>query len=190
MNDTIFFSSINEVLNLAVNRKFDNKLQDLQQQLETLAQDMSLDIDVGKIMVSQKYPIKTVIHMMPIKKTRTKRVINPELQCMARTGLGTQCSRSKIANEDYCGSHCNSRPYGRIDCQTLPENKMIKKRGRRGKKTKEYKLEDLDMSKYVQAILVMIDEDPYLLDQNSVLYKYNTDNEIVGCIVDEEVNWY
>ena len=109
---------------------------------------------------------------------------------MARIGLGLQCSRSRMAGEEYCKSHKSSLPYGRIDQTPDEHKKMVRKRGRRGKNIKEYSLDDLDMDKYVQAILVKIDGVPYLQDVNNVLYQYNSDNIIVGYSENNLVHWY
>ena len=55
---------------------------------------------------------------------------------------------------------------------------------------KKYNIEDLDMGKYVQAILIKINDESYLLDQNNLLYKFNNNNEIVGTLIDDQVEWY
>ena len=131
-----------------------------------------------------------MITLTQTKKPRVKKDILLQKRCVAKIGLGSQCSRSLVEGNDYCHSHMVALPYGRIDHSEVSETKMMKKRGRRGKNTKEYTVEDLDLTKYVQSILVKIDETPYLLDQHNVLFHYNTDNEIVGYIKDEKVHWY
>ncbi len=189
MNNSVFLSDINKILNVAVNRKFQSKLDEL---LKTLKKHISI-FPAGtleSIVNTQRYSIKTMVRLTQTKKPRIKRDIDIETRCMARIGLGSQCSRSRVQYEEYCRSHIATLPYGRIDHAEISEKKMMKKRGRRGKNVKEYTVDDLDLDKYVQAILVKIDDIPYLLDQNNVLFQYNTDNEIVGYIKDEKVHWY
>ena len=61
-------------------------------------------------------------------------------------------------------------------------------RGR--KKNNVVKLSDIDLNKYVQAVVILVNEDKYLLDQNNILYKYNGQNEIVGHVVEQEIQWF
>lgn len=45
---------------------------------------------------------------------KPRRQISPEDRCCAKTSKGDQCTRKK-KNGKYCGSHCNSCPYGEVE---------------------------------------------------------------------------
>jgi len=60
-------------------------------------------------------------------------------------------------------------------------------RGR--KKNNLCKLENIDITKYVQATVTTINGEKYFMDQHNILFKFNT-NEIVGHIVNSEVQWF
>ena len=189
MNHILAFDAVDTLLNSAINSKLEKKLDKLEKQLLQALEPEYFAL-VKQIMSDNTYNIRTTLKINTVRKTRSKKDILPNTRCMARIGLGTQCSRSKMHNSDYCKSHYISLPYGRIDSTESIEKKVAKKRGRRCKTDKQYKVEDLDMDKYVQAILIKINDESYLLDQNNVLYKFNTNNEIVGTLVDDQVEWY
>jgi hypothetical protein len=202
MNQTKVFNEFGTILRDAVNTKLLRKLNTLRDQVMDLLDEKEYD-SVADILFRHNYEVRTVLKLNAVKKTRTKREIDPENQCLARIGLGAQCSRSRVgvgvgvgvggdagADEVFCKSHKQSRPYGRVDVYEQPETKMTKRRGRRSKNDKEYTIENLDVSKYVQAILLNINDEPYLMDQNNILYQFNGNNEIVGCVVDDQVEWY
>ncbi len=189
MNQTAIYLIIDQLLKDAANSKLRKKLDKLREVLtETL--DEEYHEEVFRLLDDQSYDIRTTLQLGPVRKSRTKKELEPEIRCMARIGLGTQCSRSRTDDMDYCKSHMLSLPYGRIDMPEELEKKITKRRGRRCKAEKECSIEDLDMGKYVQAILITIDGGPYLLDQNNVLYHFNTNNEIAGTIVGDQIEWY
>jgi len=80
----------------------------------------------------------------------------------------------------------------RIHIQDAPKKtesaKAHVQRGR--KKNNTCKLEDLDVNKYVQAVVLQVENEQYLLDQHNLLYKFNSVNEIVGHIVNHEIQWF
>ena len=112
---------------------------------------------------------------------------------MARIGLGTQCTRSKMSDveSDYCKSHKLSLPYGRIDGPIVQKTtKMAQRRGRKQKAKMTYELEDLDISKYIQATVINIDDNMLIQDENGLLYTYDTVNQIIGRVIDDKIVWY
>lgn len=182
--------TLDSVLHDTINKKLRKKLQKLESQLKSCISEEYHDF-IDTVLETHTYDVRTVLKLNTTRKSRTKREIDPATRCMARIGLGNQCSRSRMSNDcDYCKSHHLSRPYGRIDVPEPMEKKMAKRRGRRSKHDKNYTIDDLDINKYVQAILIYINDDPYLLDQNNILYQFNSNNEIVGYVVDEKVEWY
>lgn len=190
MNKTSVFMNLDNILNDAINKKLQKKLDKLVTQLKSCVSEEHHDF-IDTLVQSHTYNVRTVLKLNTTRKSRTKREIVPETRCMARIGLGNQCSRSRMDKDyDYCKSHYMSRPYGRIDVPEPVEKKMAKRRGRRSKNDKNYTIDDLDIDKYVQAILININDEPYLLDQNNILYQFNGNNEIVGYVEDEKVEWY
>ena len=179
---TEFFKACQLMLTERVNDILSRKIDILQDTLiNSLYND---DIDRETIInIINKYRKDIVVNLRPyqVKKQRIKRVVSSERRCMARIGLGTQCSRSKMANGDFCKSHSNSLPYGRID-ESRPE-----KDSRKSKKSKDFTFDDLDESKYVKAIVVYMDDAKYSIDSNLLIY---SGTDIVGRQVDNMIEWY
>jgi hypothetical protein len=195
MNQLPVFNCLNNILKDVTNLKLQDKLSNLEDLLKIDYDGPHLETML-KLLQDQKYEIRTVLKLVSARKTRTKKDINPETRCMARIGLGTQCSRSHMNDSKYCKSHILSLPYGNIHDPEI-ETKIVKKRGRQSKVDKEYTVDELDMNKYVQALLIVIEDKPYLLDQNNILYQHDTNNVIVGRLVDDDscignvrVEWY
>lgn len=189
MNKTTIFTQLDTILRDTINVKLHKKLDKLKDLLlENLdPEHHTIALDILEL---HSYDTKTILKLNATRKTRTKREIDPEIRCMARIGLGNQCSRSRTDDCVFCKSHHLSRPYGRIDAREPPEKKMAKRRGRRSKNDKEYTIEDLDMNRYVQAIMININDEQYLMDQNNVLYQFNSNHEIVGHVTGDKVEWY
>lgn len=102
-------------------------------------------------------------------KQRNRRKLNPENTCMGRKGDGKQCTRGRRTGSDYCKSHENNLPEGRIDELYTKKNKN---RGR--KKTNK-------TNEYINTKLELIDNVNYLVDENNYIYSYNMNNpEFLG----------
>ena len=189
MNQITSFNSFDSVLNDAINQKLHKKLDKLEQ---TIIDKCSPEHHsyIKELISEHRYKIRSTLKISMVRKTRCKKDISPHTRCMARIGLGTQCSRSKMENSEFCKSHFISLPYGRIDSPEIIDQKVTKKRGRRSKVDKGFTIEDLDMNKYIQAIVININGDTYLLDQNNILFKHNNLNEIVGFLNEDKVEWY
>jgi len=189
MNRTTLFTDIDNAIRDITNAKLQKKLEKLKTiVLEKL--DPEYHAIVSEIIDLYSYDARTVLKLSTGRRIRSKREIDSDVRCMARIGLGNQCSRSRTSKTVFCKSHDISRPYGRIDVAEQSEQKIAKRRGRRSKTDKAYSISDLDMSLYVQAILIYLNNEPFLMDQNNVLYQYNSNNEIVGQVVDDKVVWY
>jgi hypothetical protein len=61
-------------------------------------------------------------------------------------------------------------------------------RGR--KKTHPVKVTDLDLDKYIQVVVLTVNNEKYFIDQYNILYKYQNSNEIVGHVVNQEIQWF
>jgi hypothetical protein len=182
---------VNHVLNQLVQEKLNRRLDEIYDHLfEIMTPEERERINLKLHVDSYRYPMQLNLRPHPVKKPRIKKTLPTHDQCLGRIGNRRQCSRKKINNTNFCRIHNNSLPYGRIDNE-LDGNliKMNKRRGRKGRTSKSYTLDDLDHKLYVQAIVVVIDNEPFLLDENDVLYMFNANNEIVGRQLDNEVHW-
>ena len=74
-----------------------------------------------------------------------------------------------------------------VDQSAESAKKKYVPRGR--KKNNLCKLENIDITKYVQATVTTINNEKYFMDQHNILFKFDT-NEIVGHIVNHEVQWF
>ena len=187
MNGTTVFAIFDGYIEAEVNRKLNLRLDELQ---EALFKEHPLFKDlIFAAVKKQRYPVQITLRLDAEKKTRRKKQLSPECRCMARTGLDAQCRRPRVGETRYCQSHSFSLPYDDIESAQRPEQKIVKKRGRRGK-GKPLNLERLDQTKYVQAVVINIGDTSYLVDEHDVIYNFNQNNEIVGYIKDEEVHWF
>lgn len=125
------------------------------------------------------------LRVFPMKKGRSKKETHSDVRCMARIGLGTQCTRSRGTESDFCKSHAVVLPYGRFDGPL--EQKTIKPMASHAQK---HKLEDLDIDSYVQASIVQIDDDCLIQDEYGMLYRNDQSNQIIGRATDGGIEWY
>lgn len=176
--------NIESHLESQVNRGLRSRLAGLRDELLRLYPEKQ-DI-ITSVITSHSYPVKIALRFDYEKKDRTRKNISDEVRCQARTGSGSQCRRPMAAEAVFCMSHKQKLPHGSIHDKLPP--KIQTKRGR--KKCKGiFKTEDLDPSLYRQAALIEIDNTPYLVDENHIIYKFG-ENIIVGHInADSEVLW-
>ena len=128
--------------------------------------DYKLDIDI----VSKKYNMDvTKIGIKLGVKKRNRRVLPSHLQCMGRKLDGKQCTRGRKDNSDYCKSHINKLPYGRID-----DEFKLKEPLKRGRKRKSSSKE----VEYVYTHIDVIDGENYLLDNNNFVYSFDINNPV------------
>lgn len=192
MYDTEVHNQMEKYVDQEVNSKLQTRLKDLS---ATLINKFPEHEEIIKsVILKHSYPVRSTLRLDIEKKKRKKREISREDQCMARTGLQLQCRRPKVSyakgGDDYhCLSHMHSLPYGDID-QDMPNTAVVRKRGRKGKNSKEYTTDDLDPKLYVQAVQVTIEGTTYLLDENEILYGLK-DCLIVGYVdaKTDEVIW-
>jgi len=192
LSQTDFFQKTQSILELHINDTVDRKLSEFKTQLIlSLSEDELKSIDLSDVISSCYYPVHINLCLNNIRKHRVKKSISEDDRCMARIGLGTQCTRSHNENSEYCKSHNVSLPYGRIDGPVEGKSiKIIKKRGRRTHSDKVYTLDDLDLDKYVQATITCINNIVLIQDEFGVLYNNDNTNQIIGIVTDEGVTWY
>ena len=110
-------------------------------------------------------------------KRRNRRVLSSDLQCMGRKLDGEQCTRGKKDGTDYCKSHQNKLPFGRID-----EPFKCKETNKRGRKKKN------KMNDYILTHHEIINGQNYLVDDNKFVYSFNINSpEFLGIKVNNEI---
>jgi len=137
--------------------------------LKKICLDYHLDIDT----VAKKYNMDvTKIGIKLGVKKRNRRVLPKHLQCMGRKLDGKQCTRGRKDNSEYCKSHMNKLPYGRID-----DEFKLKEPLKRGRKRKSSSKE----VEYVFTHIDVIDGENYLVDNNNFVYSFDINNpEFLG----------
>ncbi len=111
-------------------------------------------------------------------KKRNRRVLPAEFQCMGRKLDGKQCTRGKRDSSDYCKSHENKLPFGRIDEPF--KGKELKNRGRK----KRIKNND-----FIATHVEIIDGKNYLVDDRNFVYTFNINNpEFLGIKQNNTIN--
>lgn len=134
--------------------------------LKKICVDHQLDID----MVSKKYNMDvTKIGIKLGVKKRNRRVLPTHLQCMGRKLDGKQCTRGRKDNSEYCKSHMNKLPYGRID-----DEFKLKEPLKRGRKRKSSSKE----VEYVFTHIEVINGENYLVDTNNLVYSFDINNPV------------
>jgi hypothetical protein len=136
------------------------------------------DNDLNYDLIYSKYleDINKIGTKIGVKK-RNRRVLPPNLQCMGRKLDGEQCTRGKRDISDFCKSHENKLPYGRID--EPYKGKEINKRGRK-KKNKN--------NDYILTHMEIIDGTNYLIDDKNYVYSFNINNpEFLGIKVNNKI---
>lgn len=152
---------------------------------ELICQYPELHTMISDLIGIYRYPVNATLKL-EIHQSKKKREIDIDHRCRARVGAGKQCSRAHMSDSEYCRSHRENTIYGDIDG---PEPHILKKRGRHSK-SKPLNVEDLDLTKYIQAIRIKINDESYLVDENDIVYKQSADNEIVGRLSGDVINWF
>src|SRR5947208_3392109 len=113
--------------------------------------------------------VETICHLqflieMKIEKQQSMLKILHNIQktnknkkkCLARIHNNGQCSRKVKDNSDFCGSHINSLPYGRIDEESHNTNRLVEKktRGRKSKNRSSAELDQIDLSNYIKTTII------------------------------------
>jgi len=134
-----------------------------------------------------------------IKEKKIRRAIKLKIataekpKCLARIATGSQCHRSRLSDDTvFCNCHHQHCPYGRID-GPLEGKKFLsapKKRGPKKSIIKEYKLDELDQNMYLSTQLVKIDAKLFLIDKFGLLFTNDTNSEIIGRKIDNEIHWF
>jgi hypothetical protein len=135
------------------------------------------NLNSTKILDSYSNDISKIGTSFGVKK-RNRRILPFEFQCMGRKLDGKQCTRGKRENSEYCKSHENKLPYGRID-----EPFKSKETSKRGRKRKD-KQHDM-----ISTCVEKIDGKNYLVDENKFVYTFSIKNpEFLGIFENNKIN--
>ena len=148
-------------------------------ELNKILETICLDNNLDSKLILEKYAndIAKIGSKFGVKK-RNRRVLPLEFQCMGRKLDGKQCTRGRRDNSEYCKSHENKLPYGRIDQPfKLKETKV------RGRKKRD-KLND-----FIATHVEVIEGKNYLIDENNFVYTFNINKpEFLGIKHNNKIN--
>ena len=103
-------------------------------------------------------------------KKRNRRILPAEKQCMGRKIDGKQCTRGRKDDSEFCKSHMNKLPFGRID-----DDYCVKEPSKRGRKRKNTVL---NCNKYIVTHIEEIEGNNYLVDDNDLVYSFDVNNPL------------
>jgi len=115
-------------------------------------------------------------------KKYSRRQIPDNKRCLGRKLDGLRCTRSKIANCEFCRSHIKSLPNGRID-----DGKVFKKKISNRKKNK------YDNDNYICVYKKRIDNIIYLLDKKNYVYVNDLEHpDRIGIynMIENKINYF
>lgn len=56
------------------------------------------------------------------KRKRVKNVVPHNIRCCAKRANGEQCTRRRLNDENFCGTHIKGTPHGEIDASNLQQD--------------------------------------------------------------------
>ena len=139
------------------------------EEVKTILEKMCAEYDLNYNDVIAKYNIDilNIGAKFGVKK-RNRRVLPSDKQCMGRKLDGKQCTRGRKGNTEYCKSHLNKLPFGRID-----DEYSAKEPSKRGRKRKN---NVLSCNKYIVTHMEQLDGHNYLVDDNNLVYSFDVNN--------------
>jgi hypothetical protein len=143
------------------------------------------NLDYKTVLESYNIDILNIGAKFGVKK-RNRRILPSDKQCMGRKLDGRQCTRGRNGDSEFCKSHQNKLPLGRID-----DEYNAKEPSKRGRKRKN---NVLSCNKYIVTHMEQLDGNNYLVDDNNFVYSFDVNNpEFLGikennCLKKIEVN--
>ena len=133
--------------------------------------DVNRDILTYKIFLDtlSKYDINK-------KNFKKKKVLCDELRCKGRKIDGKQCTRKKKENKEFCKSHCEKLPNGRID-SPIKTVKVKERRGRRPINNRDSRDND---DSYSRLFIDIIEGERYKSDINNNVFTYDEPIRYIG----------
>jgi hypothetical protein len=104
-------------------------------------------------------------------KKRNRRILDNDIRCMGRKIDGKQCTRSRLTEGDFCKSHKDNLPHGRVD----DPNYQPPEKGKRGRKKKSVDYTD---GNYIATHLEMINGVQYLVNEEGLVFTYNIESPV------------
>jgi len=137
------------------------------------------NLDVSNVKDFLKDDINNFSIKLGVKK-RNRRVLPSDKQCMGRKLDGNQCTRGRYCDDsEYCKSHANKLPLGRIDDEL--EQKEPLPRGRK----KKFGKKSLD---FIITKIETIGEQNYLVDDRNFVFSFDTKSpEFLGIKCGNEI---
>jgi len=112
-------------------------------------------------------------------KKRNRRILDNTIRCMGRKIDGKQCTRSRLKDCEFCKSHKDNLPHGRVD----DPNYEPPEKGKRGRKKKSVDYTD---GNYIATHLEMIEGIQYLVNEEGLVFSYNIESPVfIGKKTDE-----
>lgn len=112
-------------------------------------------------------------------KRRNRRILPADKMCMGRKLDGKQCTRGRYKEgSDYCKSHANKLPLGRIDDELIINDNDCTGKKKIKKKSDAYVLTHIET----------IDDQNYLVDDKNFVYSFDVNNpEFLGIKVNNQI---
>ena len=141
-------------------------------EIRTIVEKICNSYNLNPNEVLQKYNIDilNIGAKFGVKK-RNRRVLPSNKQCMGRKLDGKQCTRGRKDNSEFCKSHQNKLPFGRID----DDDYCAKEPSKRGRKKKN---NVLNCNKYIVTHIEEIEGNNYLVDDNNLVYSFDVNNPL------------
>jgi hypothetical protein len=143
-------------------------------EVKTILEKISKDYNLNYPDILEKYNIDilNIGAKFGVKK-RNRRVLPSDKQCMGRKLDGKQCTRGRKGVSEFCKSHLNKLPFGRID-----DEYNAKEPSKRGRKRKN---NVFSCNKYIVTHMEQLDGNNYLVDDNNLVYSFDVNNpEFLG----------
>jgi hypothetical protein len=142
------------------------------EEIKGIIEKICFNYKLDSIEVLQKYNIDilNIGAKFGVKK-RNRRILPSDKQCMGRKLDGKQCTRGRKDNSEFCKSHLNKLPFGRID----DDDYFVKEPSKRGRKRKN---NVLNCNKYIITHIEEIDGNNYLVDDNNMVYSFDVNNPL------------
>ena len=124
-------------------------------------------LDYNSVLEKHNIDILNIGAKFGVKK-RNRRILPCDKQCMGRKLDGKQCTRGRKGNTEFCKSHLNKLPHGRID-----DEYSVKEPLKRGRKRKN---NILKCNEYIVTHIEQISGNNYLVDDRNFVYSFDVNN--------------
>jgi hypothetical protein len=109
-----------------INKKIETYVDDLKKDLNAFIQTKDFECKYEIINYINSYTGLTLKKDDFVKRKRVKNVVPYYDRCTAKKASGDQCTRRKLKDCAYCGTHCKSQPYGVVSANEETEPSVRK----------------------------------------------------------------